>query len=325
MRRRDLLATFAAGGVLWRGPARSESRQLIGMLGSETANAWAERLASFRDGLAQTGYVEGTNLEIAYRWAESRNESLPALAADLVALKPALIAVLGGTASALAAKRATSTIPVIFRVATNPVALGLVGSLSRPEANLTGVTTLGVELGPKQLQLLQEIAGAGPIGLLVNPTNAALTEIELRALRDSAEALRITLKTQEASTDRDLEDAFATFSKAGVVGVVIGPDTFFNRRRMRVAELGVRHRLPTITAYREYPIAGGLMSYGGSILGASRQAGVYAGRILRGERVSNLPVQQVSTLELVVNERTARAIGINIPVAVRDRADEVIE
>jgi putative tryptophan/tyrosine transport system substrate-binding protein len=324
MRRRDLLAT-AAGGVLWRAPARSQSRHLIGILGSETANAWAERLASFRDGLAQTGYAEGRNVEIAYRWAESRNDDLPALAADLVALKPALIAVLGGTASALAAKRATSTIPIIFRVATDPVQLGLVRSLSRPDANLTGVTTLGVELGPKQLQLLQEIAGAGPIGLLVNPTNAELTEIELRALREGAEALRITLETQNASTDRELDDAFETFSKAKVVGVVVGPDTFLNRRRMRVAELGVRHRLPTITAYREYATAGGLMSYGGSISGASRQAGVYAGRILNGERVSDLPVQQVSTVELVVNARTAKAIGISIPDAVRDRADEVIE
>jgi putative ABC transport system substrate-binding protein len=247
------------------------------------------------------------------------------LAADLVSLRPNLIAVLGNAASAVAAKEATSTIPIVFRVAADPVELGLVSSLSRPNGNLTGVTTLGVELGPKQLELLHEIVGKGPIGALVNPTNTALTLLQVRLLRAAADALRIDLEIREASVDHDLEAAFDAFHQTGVAGVVIVADTFFNRRRASIAEMALRHRLATVSPYREYAVAGGLMSYGGSIAAASRQAGVYAGRILNGERVSDLPVQQVSTIELVVNERTANTIGITIRDVVRNRADEVIE
>jgi putative ABC transport system substrate-binding protein len=275
--------------------------------------------------LRQTGYTEGTNVEIAYRWAESRYARLPELAAELVSLNPNLIAVLGNAASALAAKRATSTIPIIFRVAADPVELGLVSSLSRPNGNLTGVTTLGVELGPKQLQLLHEVAGKGSVGVLVNPTNTALTQMQLGLLRGAAEALGIALNIREASAEHELEPVFDAFRQSGVVGVVIVADTFFNRRRASIAEIALKRRLATVSPYREYAAAGGLMSYGGSIPGASRQAGVYAGRILNGERVSDLPVQQVSIIELVVNERTAKGIGIKIPEVVRERADEVID
>ncbi len=325
MRRRDLLRTFAAAATLWHAPAHGQPRRRIGMLGSETAIAWAERLNAFREGLGQTGYTEGGNVDIAYRWAESRNGALPALAADLASLGPDLIAVLGNAASALAAKQATSTIPIVFRVAADPVELGLVSSLSRPNGNLTGVTTLGVELGPKQLELLHEVVGKGPVGVLVNPTNTALTSMQIRLLRAAADTLGISLEVREASTDHDLEAAFDAFRQTGVVGVVIVADTFFNRRRTTVAEIAVRHRLATVSPYREFAIAGGLMSYGGSIAAASRQAGIYAGRILNGERVADLPVQQVSTVELVVNERTAKAIGIAVRDVVRNRADEVIE
>jgi putative ABC transport system substrate-binding protein len=292
------LTAVAAATAVWRVPAYGQSRRLIGILGSETPNAWAERLNAFRQGLEQTGYREGANIEIAYRWAESRNSRLPALAADLVSAKPDVIAVLGNAASALAAKQATSTIPVVFRVAADPVELGLVRSLSRPDGNLTGVTTLGVELGPKQLELLHEVVRNGRIGVLVNPTNTALTNMQLGLLRAAADARRIALDVREASSDHELEAAFDAFRQTGVVAVLIVADTFFNRRRAKVAEIALKQRLATISPYREYAVAGGLMSYGGSIAGASRQAGVYAGRILSGERVSDLPVQQVSVIEL---------------------------
>jgi putative tryptophan/tyrosine transport system substrate-binding protein len=327
MRRRQLILSLGGVAAVWPLLARAQppSLPVIGLLGSESSDAWADRLRAFRQGLNKTGYVEDKNVAIALRWAESRNDRLPDLAADLVRLQVAVIVVLGNTSSALAAQAATSTIPVVFRVAVDPVKLGLVATLNRPGGNLTGVTTLGVEVGPKQLQLLQEFARApGIIGLLVNPTNPALAEIESRNVLAAARTLGVPVHVVNASVDPDLDAAFARLSRLQAVGLVIGADTFFNRRNERLAALAVRHRMPTISPYREFAAAGGLMSYGGSIALASRQVGVYTGRILNGEKASDLPVQQAA-VELIVNAGAAKAIGLTVPESVSDRADEVIE
>ena len=299
---------------------------VIGFLSTRSPEDIPHLLATFRRGLAENGYVEDQNVMIDYRWAEGRNDRLPPLAAELVQQQVALIATLGNTASALAAKAATSTIPIVFRIAADPVEVGLVASLSRPGGNLTGVTTLGVELGPKQLALLHEVVPrATVVALVVNPTNPALAETQLRAIPAAAGTLGLSLHVLNASTDRDFDTVFARLAQLRAGALVIGVDAFFNSHSAQLAALATRHAVPTISAYQEFAVAGGLMSYGGSIVAASHQAGVSAGRILNGEKPADLPVMQSTKVSLTINLKTAKALGLEFPITLQAGADEVIE
>jgi putative ABC transport system substrate-binding protein len=320
--RRALLPLVAAA-LMPRG-ARAQTTTTIELLGSASPGEWTRRIAAFKEGLKEAGHIEGANLVIDYRWAENRNERLPALAEELVQRRPKVIAVLGNTVSALAAKKSTSAIPIVFRIAGNPVEIGLVASLARPGGNVTGITTLGIDLVPKQFELLSEIAPAArSFGLLVNPTNAINAEAQARSL--AALVGRDRLRIAQVQRVEEFEAAFASLRQSGTDALIIGADTFLNIRSPELAALAGRHGMPTISPYREFVEAGGLMSYGGSILGASRQAGVYVGRILNGERPENLPVQQVVSIELLVNLGAARRLGLAPPTSLLARADEVIE
>jgi putative ABC transport system substrate-binding protein len=263
---------------------------------------------------------------IEYRWANGRNDRMPGLAAELVNHRVNLIVVLGSAPSLLAAKAATMTIPIVFRVAIDPVAAGLVGSLNRPGGNLTGVTTLGVELGPKQLALLHELVPtATVVALLVNPTNPTSAIPESRDLPAAAQALGVQLEVLHASTDREIDAVFAGLVQLRAGGLVIGADGFFNSRSEQFAALAVRHAVPTISPYREFTAAGGLISYGGSITDSSQKVGVYAGRILKGEKPADLPIEQSTKVELIINFKTAKRLGLTVPLTLQASADEVIE
>ena len=306
--------------------AQQTARPVIGFLGSETSAVWADRVAAFWQGLNETGYVEGRNVEIEYRWAEGRNERLPALAVDLVRRQVSVLVALGGTASAQAAKAATATIPVVFRMATDPVEAGLVASLNRPGGNVTGVTTMGVELGSKQLELLHELApAASVIALLLNPTNPAIARIQSRDVPAAARKLGLDLHVLNASAERDFDLVSARMKELRVGGLIIGADTFLNARSEQLAALAVRHAIPSISPYREFTRAGGLMSYGANVIGASRQAGIYTGRILRGEKPADLPIEQPTLFEFVINVKAARSLGLSVAPTLLSRADEVIE
>jgi putative ABC transport system substrate-binding protein len=328
MRRRQLLAGFGALAVTGRHAARAQQAgtPVIGFLGSASPSQWSVRLAAFRDGLAEAGLVEGRNLSIEYRWADGHNDRLPDLAKELAEHRVGVIVVLGNTASAMAAKAATTTIPVVFRVAGNPADLGLVANLGRPGGNVTGITTLGVEVGPKQLELIHEVVPAVRVGaLLVNPTNPFLAVPLSRNLPEAARSLGLELHVVEASADKDFAPALEAARGLGAGWLVISADAFFNSRYDELAALILRHRLPAISPYQEFAVAGGLMSYGGSIAEGSRQAGIYTGRVLKGEKPADLPVLQSAKLELVLNQNTAKALDIAFQPAFLARADEVIE
>jgi putative ABC transport system substrate-binding protein len=329
MMRREFI-TLLGGAAVAAWPLSARAQQpavpVIGLLGSASPDWYADRLRAFREGLAEAGYVEGRNVTIDYRWAEGRNDRLPSLAAELVQQQVALIATLGNTASALAAKAATSTTSIVFRIAADPVEVRLVASLARPGSNLTGVTTLGVEVGPKQLALLHEVVPAATVvALLVNPTNPALAETQSRVLPAAARTLGLSLHVLTASTDRDFDGVFASLAQLRAGALVIGVDAFFNSRSDQLAALATRHAVPTVSAYQEFTAAGGLMSYGGSIVASSRQAGVYAGRILKGEKPADLPVMQSTKVSLIINLKTAKALGLSVPITLQAAADEVIE
>ncbi len=325
MRQRDLIVLLG-GAATWPLGARAQTVPVIGILGSAVPQQWTARLRAFREGLGEMGYVEGRNVVMEYRWAEGHNERLPALAADLVALKPAVIVVLGNTHSAVAAKGATDTIPIVFRVAVDPVEFGLVDRMNQPGGNLTGVTTLGVSVGPKQLELFHELLpSTTTLAALVNPSNPGLTAILARDLPAAAQRLRLHLHLLSASADDELEQVFARLKELQAGGLVIGADTFFNSRNERIATLALQHAIPTVSPYREFVEAGGLMSYGGSIADASRLAGAYTGRILKGERPGDLPVLQATKFEFLINLKTATALGVTIPLILQAQADEVIE
>lgn len=299
---------------------------IIGFLGSESPALFAEQLRLFRKGLGDTGLVENRNVAIEYRWAEGRNDRLPALAADLVRRQVSVIVAPQSTPAALAAKAATRTIPIVIFTAGDPIALGLVHSLDRPGDNVTGVTSLGRELAPKRLELLHELVPkAGVMGLLVNPSNPSLAKSTTDATQAAAHALGITLEIVHAGAERDFEPAFADLARARASGLVIAIDSFFTGRRDRLAALALSHRVPAIYQYRDFAAAGGVMSYGGDLEEPFRLISLYTSRILRGERAADLPIQQAMKIELIVNAKTAKALNLAIPPLLLARADMVIE
>jgi putative ABC transport system substrate-binding protein len=328
MHRREFVSLIGGIVALLPGVARAQQTAMpvIGFLGSETLDAWTGRLAAFRQGLNEAGFAEGRNVKIEYRWAEGHNDRLPALAADLVRQRVTVLVALGGTASALAAKAATATIPIVFRMATNPVESGLVASFNRPGGNVTGVTTMGADLGSKQLEILREMVPATTVmALLINPTNPSIANFQIRDVPAAALKLGVQLHMLNASTERDFEPVFSTLSKLNVGGLVIGADTFLNTKSEQLAALAVRYSIPTISPYREFAKAGGLMSYGANIVAASRQAAVYVGRILKGEKAGDLPIEQPTIFELVINAKAAKSLGLSVAPTLLSRADEVIE
>jgi putative ABC transport system substrate-binding protein len=327
MKRREFITLISGAAVAWPVAARAQQRlPVIGLVGISSPGSFADRLRAFRRGLGESGYAEGRNVMINYRWAEGRNERLPQLAADLVRQQATVIVTLGNTASALAAKAATAIIPIVFDIGANPVEVGLVASLSRPGGNLTGVTNLNVEVGPKRLELLKELVPTATLMvLLVNPTSPNLTESTTKDALAAARTLGVQLHVLHASTERDIDDAFAALVQLRAGALVIGSDVFFNSRREQLAALALRHAVPAIFQFREFAVAGGLMSYGANFTDSYRQVGVYTGRVLKGEKPSDLPVHQSTKVELIINLKTAKALGITFPLTVLARADEVIE
>jgi putative tryptophan/tyrosine transport system substrate-binding protein len=327
MRRREFITLIGGAAGTWPlGAYAKPSVPMIGLLGSESLDLWANRMPEFYQGLSETGYVDGKNVVLEYRWAEGHNDRLPALAADLVQRQVSVIAAPGSTPAALAAKAATSTIPIIFWVGGDPIELGLVTSLNRPEGNLTGVTTLNHGLVAKRIELLHEAAPrARSIAVLVNPTSPTLTKTTIEDAQAAAHSLGLELHILNASTESDLEKALAKSIQLHAGGVVVGTDAFFSSRLERLAALSVRYAVPTAYQFREFAAVGGLIGYGGSLAEAFRGTGVYCGRILKGDKPGDLPVQQVTKLELYINLKTAKALGLDFPLALIARANEVIE
>jgi putative ABC transport system substrate-binding protein len=324
--RRELLLLLAGAVTAARAlRAQQKAMPVIGFLGGTSPGPMAPFTGAFRQGLSETGYVEGQNLTIEYRWAEGRYDQLPALAADFVDRKVDVIVAGGGMPSALAAKTATSTIPVVFNVGADPVESGLVTSLARPGGNLTGVTGIATELMAKRLELLSEfVPQAGVIALLVNPNNAS-AEPMMRDVQEAARAKGVQLHIVKASTESEIDAAFATLVQLQVGALVLGADPLFASHLDRLAALAARHAVPAIYDRREFAAAGGLISYGSSLTAGYRQIGIYAGKILNGANPADLPIQQPTTFELVVNLNTAKALGLTIPPSILSRADEVIE
>jgi putative tryptophan/tyrosine transport system substrate-binding protein len=325
MRRREfitLLGVVAAWPLAAR--AQQSAMPVIGFLHFGSPGPFAYQAAAFDQGLKETGYVEGQNVAIEYRWAEGRYNQLTALATDLVNRKVDVITALGPPCAS-AAKHATSTIPIVFTIGTDPVADGLIASLARPGGNLTGISILAVELVPKRLELLSELVPQARVfALLVNPNNG-YSEPMIRDVEEAASAKGIQLKILKASTESEIDAAFATIANLHVDGLVIGDDPFFVAQQKQLVALATRYLIPTTYQFREFAAAGGLVSYGPSLSAAIRQAGVYAGKIVKGAKPADLPVVQPTKFELVVNLRTAKALGIDVPPMLLARADEVIE
>jgi putative ABC transport system substrate-binding protein len=325
MRRREFIGNLIGAAVAWplTAGAQQSVMPVIGYLNTRAPNEDPHVLAAFRQGLAETGYVEGRNVTIEYRWAEGHNDRLPALAADLVRHQVTVIA--ANSQATVAAKAATTTIPIVFITGGDPVQIGFVPSLSRPGGNLTGVTTLDMELGPKRLELLHELLPkAETIAALINPTFPG-NEIQARELQAAARTLGLQVHVLHASTDQDITTAFANVDRLQANGLVIGNDPFFSSRIEQLAALALHHAVPAVYGYREFVTANGLMSYGTDLAANYRLAGIYVGKILKGEKPAELPVQQLMKIELVINLKTANALGITIPPLIMERADEVIE
>jgi len=326
MRRRSFIAALGSSAVGWPLAARAQqpALPLIGLLGSATASEWAQQVSTFRQGLSDAGYVEDRNVTIEARWASGQYDRLPAMAAELVQ-RQATVIVAFSTPAALAAKAATATTPVVFTTNRDPVQNGFVASLNRPGGNMTGATNLNVEVGPKLLGLLYEAVPTAKImALLLNPTNSN-TETLSNSLQAAAHTLDLQLHVLNASTEDGFDTVFATLRQMKVDGLMVVSDAFFTTHSRQLATLTIRHTMPAIFQDREFAAAGGLMSYTGSITDEYRQAGVYTGRILKGEKPADLPVVQATKFELVINLKTAKALGLTIPPGVLAIADEVIE
>jgi putative tryptophan/tyrosine transport system substrate-binding protein len=328
IRRREFITLLGGAAVAWPVAARAQqpAMPVVGFLGSVSPDASADRLRALRQGLRETGFVEGENVAIDYRWADNQIDRLSELAAELVGRRVAVIVTGGGPAPAFAAKASTSAIPVVFTVAQDPVGLGLVASLARPGANLTGVNFLAVELAAKRLELLRElIPAAARIALLVNPANAAITEATVRDVESAARATGMQIRVLNADTSSEIDAAFGSFERERPDALLVGTGPFFTARRVQLVQLAARYMIPAIYAGRQNAEIGGLISYGASLADAYHQMGVYVGRILKGARPADLPVVQSTKFELVINHQTARMLGLTVPPTLLARADEVIE
>jgi len=327
MRRRKFI-TLLASAAAWPLAARAQQTALpvLGFLGSGSPEAYATRLRIFHEGLKEAGYVEGQNVAIEYRWTQGENDRLPKLASELVQLRVAVIVAASGTLGAVAAKAATTTIPIVFGVAVDPVKVGLVSSLNRPGGNLTGVTNQNLEIGPKRLELLHTLLPAATVfAVLVDPTGFALASDFARSVQAAAGALGRQLRVLNASTDRDLDSAFAALAQLKADALIIGPSTLFSARSEQLGALAARHKVPAIGLWPEFAAGGGLLSYGSDETEYYRLVGIYTGRILKGEKPAELPVQQSAKVKLIINLKTAKALGITVPLSLLGRADEVIE
>lgn len=326
--RRGFLKLIAGSTSIWPLVARAQQHRMpvVGFLGSASPDKYSIRLAAFRKGLNEAGFIEGQNVLVEYRWAEGLNDRLPALAAELVQRQVAVIIAGGGTPSALAAKAATGTIPIIFELSPDPVALGLVASINRPGGNITGVTNLNIETGPKRLELLRQMLPAAKnIAVLTNPTSQTLAKTFLQILRPAANTLGLQLHVLEASTEGDIDRTFATLAQLKVDAMVVQPDVFFTSRDEQFGTLAQRYAVPTISIYRPFVAAGGLVSYGPSETDNYRSVGYYAGKVLKGEKPADLPVLRSTKVELMINLKAAKALGVTVPLDLIGRADELIE
>ena len=324
MKRREFITLLGGSAAVW--PLVTHAQQPIPVIGVLCGTRFDQgELAAVRKGLVETGYIEGSNILIEYRSAEGDYKRLPALAAELVNLPVALIIAIGGAVAAVVAKAATSTIPIVFSNGGDPIRLGLVSSMNRPGGNVTGVSFFVVTLGEKRLALLRElIPTANAVGYLANPANASV-EAETADVRQAAQSLKLQILVRNAGSDRELETAFTSFVEQGIGGVIVGSDAYFLSRRDQLASLVLKHSLPAICDVREHALAGALISYGTDRADAYRQGGIYAGKVLRGEKPANLPVMQSTKFELVINAKTAKALRIMIPERLLAIADEVIE
>jgi ABC-type uncharacterized transport system substrate-binding protein len=326
MRRREFITLVGGAAAAWPLATRAQqpAMPVIGFLNGASPDGYAPMVAAFRQGLKEAGYVDGQNVAIEYHWANGQYERLPTLAADLVRRKVSVIAATSTPAN-LVAKTATNTIPIVFTTASDPVRLGLVASLGRPGGNVTGATQLSVEVGPKRLELAHElIPTATAVALLINPTNPSADTLS-KVLLAAAFTRGLQLHILRASTESEVDAAFVSLAKMRTGVLVIGTDAFFNGQSKQLAALALRHSVPAIYQYGDFTAAGGLLSYGGSVKEAYRLAGVYTGRILKGDKPADLPVQQSTKVELIVNLKTAKALGITVPLNLLGRADEVIE
>ena len=327
MTRRAFITLLGGAAAAWPLAARAQQPvPVIGILAVASPEANAIRLRAFREGLTTAGYVEGQNVNVEYRWAEAHTGRLPELAAGLVRDRVAVLVAAGGTPSAVAAKAATREIPVVFGTGADPVEVGLVASLNRPGGNVTGVTALNLEVAPKRLELMHELLpSVTSMALLVNPAVPALAEPISRSSQAAAQALGLQLHTVHASSDRDFDAVFERLTQLRVGALVIGPDNFFTSHSEQLAKLTVRHEMPAIYEFRKFAAAGGLMSYGSSETEYYRLVGTYAARVLKGDKPADLPVQQSTKVELYLNLKTAKALGITVPLPLSGRADEVFE
>jgi putative ABC transport system substrate-binding protein len=323
VRRREFIGLLGGAAAVWPLKARAQqaTTPVIGFLNGASPEGFASQVKAFGEGLKESGYVEGQNVAIEYRWANDQFDRLPELVADLVRRPVSVIS--ANTPANLVAKAATKTIPIVFTTGGDPVKLGLVERLDRPGGNVTGVTQLSEETAPKRLELLHELLPAvRVVAVLANPTNPGFNQ---RALEAAAAKLGFDLHILQATTEADFEGVFAKLSELKAGGLIIGPDTVFNNHTEQLAALALRHSVPAIYEYRRFPAAGGLAGYGGDINASYRLAGIYAGRILKGEKPGDLPVQQSTKVELIINMKTAKAFGITVPISILGRADEVIE
>ena len=327
MRRREFIALIGGAAAVWPLASRAQQQSIpvIGFLNSGSRELFTVRVAAFQRGLNDAGFYEGRNVAIEYRWAQGQYDRLPALAGDLVQRKVAVIAATGGIPSALAAKAATSTIPIVFVAGADPIKFGVVNSLSRPDSNVTGLTGFTSELVPKRLELLYEVVKkVETIALLVNPTNPVSESVQ-KDVQEAARALGRQLNVVYASSEPDLKKVFVTLNQLRVGALVIGTDTLFDGQSERLAALALQHAIPAVYQTREFAAAGGLMSYGGSLPDAYHKAGVYVGRVLKGEKPADLPVMQSTKVEFIINLKTAKTLGLEMPPALLAAADEVIE
>jgi len=326
VRRRDFIKGIVGSAVVWPSATQAQpAMPVIGFVNVASAKDYRPLLSAFLKGLDEAGYVDGRNVSIEYHWADGRHDRLPAMVADLIHHQVAVIAALG-TPAALAAKAATATIPIVFSTPVDPVNLGLVANLNRPGANVTGVTSLLVVVGSKRLELLHELVPtASAMAVLVNPANPIIAETNSKELQAAARTLGLKLHILNASTERDFDEVFAKLIQLRAGGLVIAPEPFFTSRSEQLAALTVRHAVPAIYHSREFVVAGGLLSYGGGSAEAYRLAGNYTGRVLGGDKPADLPVQQATKVELYINLKTAKALGITVPQSLQNRADEVIE